>query len=267
MKKDTIQKKVYTGIKRPLLFAHRGVSSLAPENTLAAFTKVVELGIPGVELDVHLTKDGQLVVIHDESIKRTGRIFTHDMNEPQIAPDVKVEESTYDELLQYDFGVWFSKEFAGERIPLLSEVLDVLGPDIYIDIEIKIDTLVCKKVAEKTAEILHEYLNMYPQNPNRFMASSFNPLAIREFSKYSDIPTALIYENKKTTPFIIKNGRGKLFCKPDVLKPCFDIVTGSEKKEVFVWTVDDSSLIPQLREKNVQGFCSNKPQNLINKMK
>lgn len=267
MKENKIQKKVYENIQRPLLFAHRGVSSLAPENTLSAFKKVVELGIPGVELDVHLTKDGKLVVIHDESIKRTGRIFNKEMNEPQTAPDITVEESTYDQLLQYDFGVWFSKEFVGEKIPLLSEVLDVLGPDIYVDIEIKIDTPFCKNVAKKTAEVLQEYLEKYPQNKNRFMASSFNPLAIKDFSKFSKIPTALIYENKKTTPFVIKNGRGKFLCKPDALKPCWDIVTGKEKKEVFVWTVDDSSQLPKLREKNVQGFCSNKPQDLIKKMK
>ena len=259
-------KKVYKDIKRPLLFAHRGVSSLAPENTLSAFKKVVELGIPGVELDVHLTKDGKLVVIHDESIKRTGRIFNSEKNELQIAPDITVEESTYEYLLQFDFGIWFNSDFAGEKLPLLSEVLDVLGPAVYVDIEIKIDTLFCRNVARKTASVLHEYLEKYPQNPHRFMVSSFNPFAINCFSKYSNIPTALIYENKKTSPFIIRNGRGMFFSNPVALKPCWDIVTGKENKEVFVWTVDDVEFINDLQLKNVQGFCSNKPQILKKKL-
>ena len=68
-------KKILPNAKRPLLFGHRGVSSLAPENTITSFKKAVELGIPGVELDVHLTKTGELAVIHDSSIKRTGRIY------------------------------------------------------------------------------------------------------------------------------------------------------------------------------------------------
>ena len=246
-----------------MLFAHRGVSSLAPENTLASFKKVVELGIPGVELDVHLTKDGQLVVIHDESIKRTARMYTDKMSEPEQVADIVVEKSNYSDLLKYDFGIWFSKEFRGEKIPLLTEVLDVLGPTIYVDVEIKIDTIHCCAVAKKTAETLHAYLEKYPESPNRFMVSSFNPLAIKSFAKFSNIPTALIYETKKTTPFIVKKGRGLLLCNPDVLKPCWDIVKGTEKKEVFVWTVDDSSMIPTLQTKNVQGFCSNRPQDLI----
>ena len=79
------KKNILPNAQRPLLFAHRGVSSLAPENTMAAFKKVKELGIPGVELDVHLTKSGELVVIHDESVKRTGRLY--DGKTVQDAPD------------------------------------------------------------------------------------------------------------------------------------------------------------------------------------
>ncbi len=250
--------------KQPFLFAHRGVSSIAPENTLAAFKKVKKLGIPGVELDVHLTKDEQLVVIHDESILRTGRLFTKDMTAPQSAPDITIEESNYQDLLKYDFGVWFSKEYAGEKLPLLSEVLDVLGSNIYVDIEIKIDTLRCKAVAKKTAEVLKEAQAKHPKNPDRFLASSFNPLAVKQFKKYSDIPTALIYDTNPKSNFWVRGGKGRFFCKPDVLKPNWKDYTGNEGTEVWVWTVDDEQKALELVSNGVVGICSNKPQDIIN---
>ncbi len=255
---------IFTSAKEPLLFAHRGVSSLAPENTLAAFKKVRELGIPGVELDVHLTKDEKLVVIHDESIKRTGRLISKETGEVMNAPDIEIEQTNYDELLEYDFGVWFGEEFKGEKIPLLSEVLDVLGTEIYVDIEIKIDTLKVKAVAKKTAEVIAEALQKNPNNQNRFLASSFNPLAVREFAKHSTIPTALIFDTNSHSPFWVRGGKGQLFCKPTILKPCWKDFTGKEKKDVWVWTVDDAQTAVDLVEKGAKGICSNKPQDIIN---
>ncbi len=254
---------IYTLAKEPLLFAHRGVSSLAPENTLAAFRKAKELGIPGIELDVHLTKDGELVVIHDESIKRTARLVSRETGEVHDAPDIEIEETNYEELLKYDYGIWFGKEFAGEKLPLLSEVLEVIGTDMYADIEIKIDTFNVKAVAKKTAEVIQESLQKNPKNPNRFLASSFNPLAIREFKKYSTIPTALIYDTNPKSNFWVKGGKFRWFCKPTVLKPCWKDVTGKEQKEVWVWTVDDAEIARNLVSKGIKGICSNRPQDII----
>lgn len=97
------------------IYAHRGSSGLYPENTLAAFLDAAQLQITGIELDVHLTKDHELVVIHDEMINRTsnGQGFVKDL--------------TVDELKTYDFGIRFSKAFQGEKIPLLAEVLEIFS--------------------------------------------------------------------------------------------------------------------------------------------
>ncbi len=260
-------KKIFPHASRPLLFAHRGVSSLAPENTLPAFQKVKDLKIPGVELDVHLTRDGQLVVIHDESIQRTGRFYTENMTEPQSAPDITIEESTYQELQKFDYGVWFKKEFTGVKLPLLSEVLDLLGSNIYVDIELKIDSLKCAAVAKKTAEILKEALEKHPKNPDRFLVSSFNPLAIIQFKRFSTIPTALIYDTNPKSNFWVRGGKGRYFCKPDVLKPCWKDVTQKEECEVWVWTVDDLNDAKELISRGVSGICSNKPQDLVAALK
>lgn len=100
--------------RRPLVWAHRGASSAAPENTLAAFRKGLEVGADGVELDVHLTLDGHVVVIHDPSVNRTtnGRGRVADLSLAAIQA--------------LDAGGRFSPEFAGERVPTLEEVLAVV---------------------------------------------------------------------------------------------------------------------------------------------
>lgn len=109
-------------------WAHRGASAYAPENTLAAFLLAKRLGADGVELDVHLTADGKVVVCHDGDVKRTSN------------GEGLIEEKTYDELLGYDFGypTAFGKRFEGERIPLLEEVYRALIPcGMTVNVEIK----------------------------------------------------------------------------------------------------------------------------------
>ncbi len=118
-------------MERLKIFAHRGYSAKYPENTLAAFRATAELPVEGVEFDVHLTADRQVVVIHDEKIDRTSNGTGY------------VKDLTLEQLRKYDFGSWFSEEFAGERIPTLSEVLDVFkDTDQRINIELKSDVFV-----------------------------------------------------------------------------------------------------------------------------
>ncbi|MCM3315102.1 glycerophosphodiester phosphodiesterase [Rummeliibacillus stabekisii] len=110
------------------IFAHRGASRYFPENTLLAFKEAAKIPIYGVELDVHRTKDGVLVVHHDEKINRTsnGKGFIHEMD--------------FAELRSYDFGSWKREQFAGQQIPTLHEVLDIFRVTHHmINIELKTD--------------------------------------------------------------------------------------------------------------------------------
>ncbi len=107
------------------LIAHRGASGHAPENTEAAFNLALEMGAKAVELDVHRTKDGELVVIHDEDLKRTGR------RKGAIA------KLTFKELLTADVGSWFSPKFKDQGIPTLEEVLDLCEGRAEVHVEIK----------------------------------------------------------------------------------------------------------------------------------
>src|SRR5262245_36831232 len=108
-----------------LVVGHRGASGRAPENTLASFEQAIAIGVDAIELDVHLSRDGHLVVIHDQNLARTtnGRGLVH---EHRLA-----------ELQALDAGSWFDAAFAGERIPAFEEVLERIGRRVPLQIEIK----------------------------------------------------------------------------------------------------------------------------------
>ena len=109
------------------VIAHRGASVYAPENTLAAFAKAMEMKADWFELDVHLTRDGQLAVIHDGSLERVAGVKKH------------VSTLTLAEVKAADAGAWFSKDFTGERIPTLDEALTLAKGRAGVYIEIKSD--------------------------------------------------------------------------------------------------------------------------------
>ena len=109
---------------RPLVVAHRGASSEAPENTLAAVRRAIARDADLVEVDVQRTKDGALVLLHDTTLARTTnvrRVF------PRRAPWL-VSDFTADEVARLDAGSWHSQQFAGERIPTLEQLVDVVRP-------------------------------------------------------------------------------------------------------------------------------------------
>lgn len=99
--------------------AHKGVSTENPENTMPAFVAAAQQGYQIIELDVSVTKDLQFVLLHDSTINRTARHANGDL----IADTVKIGDITYEEALQYDFGIWFSPRFKGTKIPLFEDVL------------------------------------------------------------------------------------------------------------------------------------------------
>ena len=114
--------------------AHRGVSTENPENTMPSFIAAVQQGYKIIELDVDVTKDLQFVLLHDNTINRTGR---YENGEP-ITDTVKISDITYEEALQYDFGSWFSEAFKGTKIPLLDNVLRFAEQNgIYLKIDNK----------------------------------------------------------------------------------------------------------------------------------
>ncbi|MXY26613.1 glycerophosphodiester phosphodiesterase, partial [Candidatus Poribacteria bacterium] len=119
--------------------AHRGASGSAPENTLAAFKKAIEIGVDAVELDLHGSADGEVVVIHDSSLDRTT---------DQSGP---VNQIPLETIKQADAGGWFAPEFTGEPVPTLSEALECVGEETIAVLEIK-DPLIAEAVVAKVRE-------------------------------------------------------------------------------------------------------------------
>lgn len=127
------------------IFAHRGYSGKFPENTMVAFKAVLDYEIEGVELDVHMTKDGQLVVIHDKKVNRTtnGKGY--------------VSEMKLDEIKQLDAGSWFNPLFKGERIPTLEEVLKLYQhKNLRVNIELKSEELPYCGMDMKVVKLVEE---------------------------------------------------------------------------------------------------------------
>lgn len=151
-------------MKNILNIAHRGDSGDFPENTMIAFKKALENGADGIELDVQLSKDLELVVIHDETLDRTTDGCGY------------VKDYTYEELLKFDAGYKFSKEFKGERIPKLEDVLKLfVNNDFILNIELKNSIINYEGLEEKVYKLIEKY-NL----EDRVVVSSFNHYSIKK---------------------------------------------------------------------------------------
>ncbi|WP_050183069.1 glycerophosphodiester phosphodiesterase [Domibacillus robiginosus] len=144
--------------KKPVIFAHRGASGTHPENTMVAFEAAAEKGADGIELDVQMTRDGEIVIIHDETVKRTtnGR--------------GAIARMTMAEVSELDAGSWFSPVFAGEKIPTLDEFFTwAAGNHLQINIELKTNKVPYHGIEKQVLDLIEAY-NMR----GRVIISSFN---------------------------------------------------------------------------------------------
>jgi glycerophosphoryl diester phosphodiesterase len=240
------------------VYGHRGASADAPENTLAAFRVLQSTPARGVELDIRLCASGEIVVSHDDSMERTA------------GATARISRTTLSDLQQYDVGAWFAQEFRGERVPLLSDVFDLLGGDFQYDIEIKPYGHDAGRSRVRIETALRD-LVVSRGLAGRCMVSSFDPFVVRRFSRLeSGVPTALIYGQRSRMPVPLRRGRGRLVCRPDVLKPHYSEVTRELVKRehrynrtVVPWTVDDPDTAIELARLGVDGIITNVPSLIV----
>ena len=230
--------------KRILVLGHRGSPLRERENTVPSFLRAIEEGADGVELDVRPTLDNHLVVSHDNSLERV------------YGKKLKIEESTLAQI----------NEEAPE-IPLLSQVLDALGP-VWYDIEIKADKPVGFR--KEVVDLLWEELKDRKEFHNKIMLSSFNPLAMRRAQKLTgDIfPMGIIYDGPPTSlPPICRKGQGRLVFHCSFLKPKWDIAERERKNKpnwpICPWTVDSSEEIRRMIPLSVPLVITNDPLEAI----
>jgi glycerophosphoryl diester phosphodiesterase len=150
----------------PLIIAHRGDGANAPENTIKAFRSAYELGADGIELDVRLTADDQLVVFHDWKLHRAS-------NGKGL-----VNHATLDEMRALDVGSWFGPQFRGEKAPTLDEVFESLPPNFLINVEMKAVIKGMRLIAHRVAEVVRRHARWAGT-----LVASFNPISLWELRK------------------------------------------------------------------------------------
>lgn len=136
---------MFINLKTPVIIGHRGASLYAPENTLAAFKLAIKQQVDAIEFDVKLSADQQVVVIHDQTVDRT-----------TTNGHGQVSRLSLMELKRLDAGGWFSSKFAGEQIPTLEEVLDLVGEKIPMNIELTNYTSPGDALVDKVVELINK---------------------------------------------------------------------------------------------------------------
>lgn len=173
------------------LIAHRGASGYAPENTLAAFRKAIAMGAKAVEFDVQMTKDNQIVVIHDFYLQRT----TNGTGLVMFAD--------YETIRSYDAGSSFNPSFSNEYVPLLEEVLDIFPEDMELHIEIKKNGMETRRFEEDVYKIIKQSGLL-----KRAIFSSFDHVCLQNLLKHKDVKIGMLNGSAMigTTTYMKDNG-------------------------------------------------------------
>ena len=220
----------------PKIYAHRGASAEQPENSLPAFIRALERGVHGIELDVHLSRDGVPMVIHDETVDRT-------TNGTGAVADLALAELTL-----LDAG-------HGTRIPTLDDVLDVIGNFVHVDIEVK-------AAAAADAVLVATARRPAP----RFAVSSFNHDVLRHLRRRNteiELWPLTVGATDESLAAAVDLGSRYLAIHEEFVNE--DIVTylRSRGLAAWVWTVNDPQRAAVLSALGVAGICTDDPDRLL----
>jgi glycerophosphoryl diester phosphodiesterase len=224
-----------------LKIGHRGAMGYAPENTLASFAKALELGVDGIELDVHLCLSGELVVIHDKWVDRSTNGHG------------RVSEMTLQELKELDAG-------KGERIPTLPEVLDFVDRRALIDIELKVEG-----TGGPVADVLGEFIASHGWKSEHFLITSFDHHELKRCHElipsvpFGPLLTAKPLDYAKMAQDMQADGIMPFF---ELLDENFVQDAHQRGLKVITWTVNRRNDIQKVLEMGVDGIISNFPDRI-----
>ena len=243
---------------KTLNIAHRGASGSAPENTLASFNKAIEMGADVVELDVHLSSDGQLIIIHDHTLDRTTDL------------EGEVKNHTLKEIKKADAGSWFKPEFKNERIPILDEVLFTVNGRAKVLIELKDGNDVYPGIEKKTLECIKRNGAESWCILQSFKDTAINNLLALKTTMpvyklvVGNVPALPLYHDGKMhggSAYQFKDVAGinpnYRFARKRILKKLHQ-----RGQEMYVWTVNDEKLMKKLLNWGVDGIITNYPEKL-----
>ena len=227
-------------------FAHRGFSGLYPENTRIAFEKAVEAGADGIELDVHLTRDGEVVIIHDERIDRTsnGTGWVKDM--------------TLAQLRQYDYSYTFAGQYGVQTILTLREYFDLIAPTALVtNIELKTGIFEYPGIEQAVYSLIDAY-----KLQSRVIISSFNHYSVQRMKAIDPaLKCGLLTES-----WLINAGAYTRAAGAECLHPLFCSLTAdavaeikAQGVEINTWTVNEKEHMRRLIAAGVDSLISNWP--------
>jgi glycerophosphoryl diester phosphodiesterase len=243
----------------PEIVAHRGFSHVAPENTLAAINLAWQIDCSAVECDVQLTRDNRIVLMHDESAKRTtGR-------------DWKIAETDSDQLRSLDAGSWKAPQYAGEKIPFLEDVLKTIPPHRTLFIEIKCKSEILpylKELISKSGKSDRLALICFDLD-----VVSAAKAIMPSIPAYWLVGTEKDEQTGKPIPHSPDLVRIAMERKLDGLDVNFAGITNEFAEQVltsglklYTWTVDDEQEAKRLRDLKVHGITTNRPDYLREKL-
>lgn len=227
------------------VIAHRGASAVAPENTLAAFEAALDAGVDGIELDVQMTRDGHLVVIHDPVLERTtdGTGF--------------VKDFTLEELKRLDAGAWFDERFRGQSIPTLTEVFELIRGRCMLNLELKVLPIRYPGIEQALVDLIRD--TNFPKDD--LIISSFDHLSLVRLQTLApELPIAALFTHYPTSLAAFPG----TILHPDwtVVDQAFMEKARAAEKPVNVWTADDPRAWEYLTTLGVDGICTNEPAKL-----
>jgi glycerophosphoryl diester phosphodiesterase len=239
---------MFKQMSRPVIFAHRGAKAHAPENTLASFELAAQCGAPAIELDVKLTADKEVVVLHDPTLDRTtnghGRLVDH----------------TLAQIRELDAGSCFSPEFRGERIPTLSEVFEAVGKKVFINVELTNYETTGDDLVERVVALVRRH-----SMQERVLFSSFHPFNLMKARRLiPEIPLGLLA--LEGNPGWWMRGLGSWVFPHDALHPyTLDVDAHLVERvhhrgrRVHVWTVNQPEDMRRLFDLKVDGIFTDDP--------
>lgn len=250
--------------KQPIVVvAHRGASAYAPENTLAAIKKALAMGVDMVEIDVQLTKDKQVVLMHDLTVDRT----TNGKG--------RVRDLTFDEIRKLDAGSWFSNEFAGEKIPTLEEVIETIKGKCKLLIEVKRVKTKKPEIEAKIVQLIDKY-----NAQNWCVVQSFETQVVKNIQTLDKSIEChkLVTMNISVLPLHldsrIKTGTIYKYKTVQAINPYFKMLNKrkvnkihSRGQKIFTWTVNEQEDMKRLIDMGVDGIITNYPDRLIELLK
>lgn len=233
-------------MKKTKVWAHRGASGYAPENTLVAFQKAIEMGADGVELDVQMTKDGQLVIIHDETVDRVS------------GAKGWVKDYTYEELSQLNVNKKFP-EYGKVKIPTLEGVYLLLkDTELIVNVELKNGIVFYDNLEEKVMELTRKL-----GFQDRVIYSSFNHYSVMKLKELdSTVKTGFLYEDgyldmpEYARKYQVEALHPALYNLqyPDFIKDC-----KTRDIDIRVWTVNKTKDMEMLCENGIDAIITNYP--------